>query len=365
MALPTCEVIAGDAFYQLPLLEAESIQCCVTSPPYYGLRDYGHPNQIGSEDTPEQYVEQIVRLGQELRRVLKPDGTFWLNLGDSYYNYRPGAGQQLNKQTISKTRQDLPTKCARRGTKLVGFKEKDRLMIPARCAIALQEDGWYLRDEIVWYKTSPMPESVTDRTSKAHEMIYLLTKNKDYYYNAEAIKVPFSPETLPRMKRGVSENNKYVQGAPGQTAPTMNQPRLNSKYSGQATKDYDSAGAQNPSDVKRRVEESILNGDGMANKKSVWTVSTAQFPGHHFATYPPDLIKPCILAGSRPGDTILDPFAGSGTTGYVANGLGRNAILIELNHEYLPMIRERCCMPLFDASFPDRYKETEQPELSL
>lgn len=333
--------MVGDALEKLRELPAGSVQTVVTSPPYFGLRDYGDPRQVGMETSPGLYVGRIVEISREIRRVLRDDGTFWLNLGDSYYNYRPGLGSALVKQTLSKTDQDLPKECSRRGLKQEGFKEKDRMMIPARVAIALQADGWYLRDEIVWHKTSPMPESVTDRTTKAHEFIYLLTKNKNYYYDAEAIKEPYSPETLPRMQRGGSDSNKYVNGAPGQTAPTMNQPRLHSKYKGQATKDYELALAQNPSDVKRRVEESILNGSGMANKKSVWTISTAQYPGAHFATYPADLIKPCILAGSKPGDIVLDPFAGSGTTGEVAIELGRSCILIELNPKYAEFCRER------------------------
>lgn len=348
--IPTCEIIHGDALQKLRELPEKCIQTCVTSPPYYGLRDYGDSRQLGQERTPGLYIEALLAISREIRRVLKDNGTFWLNLGDSYYNYRPG-GDGLNRHGIHKNVQSLPASTFRRGTKLKGYKEKDRLMIPARVAIALCRDGWYLRDEIVWNKTSPMPESVRDRTTKSHEMIYLLTKQPRYYYDAEAIKEPYSAETLPRMYRGVSDQNKYVQGAPGQTAPTMNQPRLHmeedppeqitmtleSSYKGMATKDYDSAQAQNPSEVKRRVEKSILNGNGMANKKSVWTVSTAQFPGEHFATYPPDLIKPCILAGSRVGDTVLDPFAGSGTTGRVAIQLGRNAILIELNPKYVAL----------------------------
>lgn len=332
--IPSCKIICGDAEEKLKELPDKSVQCVVTSPPYYGLRDYGDPRQLGLEETPDLFISRLVAISREIRRVLKDDGTLWLNLGDSYSS---GGRKSYDSAIISKTSGVRnPSAGGRRFTP--GWaKPKDRLMIPARSAIALQADGWYLRDEIVWHKTSPMPESVTDRTTKAHEFIYLLTKKKDYYYNADAIKEPYSPETLPRMQRGVSENNKYVHGAPGQTAPTMNQPRLHSKYKGQATKDYELALAQNPSDVKRRVEESILNGNGMANKKSVWTVSTAQFPGEHFATYPPDLIKPCILAGSKPGDMVLDCFAGSGTTGRVALELGRHCTLIELNEKYIAL----------------------------
>jgi len=332
--IPDRVVITGDAIEVLGRM-LHKVQCCVTSPPYYGLRDYGHPGQLGAERTPEEYIANIVELGRGVRSVLREDGVFWLNLGDSYYNYRPGVGG-LAKQSIAKTDQDLPKATSRRGTKLVGFKEKDRLMIPARCAIALQADGWYLRDEIVWHKPNPMPESVQDRTTKAHEMIYLLTKNKDYYYDAESIKEPYSPATMPRMARGVSDHHKNVDGAPGQSPHSMNQPRLRSSYEGQATKDYELALAQNPSDSKRRIEESILNGTG-ANKKSVWSVATYPQSDEHFAAFPPDLIKPCILAGSRLGDTILDPCAGRGTTGEVAIGLGRSVILIEINPKFSAM----------------------------
>lgn len=334
--LPSCEIIVGDCLTEMDRIAAGRVQCCVTSPPYYGLRDYGHPDQLGAEPTPEEYITHIVEFARGVRRVLKDDGTFWLNLGDSYYNYRPGAGQQLIKQSISKTDQDLPVTCARRGTKLAGFKEKDRMMIPARCAIALWEDGWYLRDEIVWFKPNPMPESMPDRTTKSHEFIYMLTKNKSYYYDQEAIKEPYSPATMPRMGRAISKNHKNSAGAPGQTPHTLHQPRLHSGYKGQATKEYELALAQNPSDSKRRIEESILNGSG-ANKKSVWMINNAPCPEAHFAAYPSELIMPCILAGSKLGDTILDPFAGTGTTGKVAIQLGRNAILIELNPKYAAM----------------------------
>ena len=336
---PTPTILIGDAAEKLKELPDRSVQMCVTSPPYYGLRDYGDPRQLGSEATPGIYLDRLVAISREIRRVLKDDGTFWLNLGDSYYNYRPGAGQAMTKQSCSRTDQSLPQSCARRGNILEGFKEKDRMMIPARCAIALCDDGWYLRDEIVWHKPNPMPESVTDRTTKSHEFIYLLSKNQDYYYDAEAIKVPYSPATMPRMARGVSGHHKNVDGAPGQTPHSMNQPRLHSDYTGQATKDYELALAQNPSDSKRRIEESILNGTG-ANKKSVWTVATSPYPDAHFATYPPDLIKPCILAGSRYGDTVLDPFGGRGTTGEVCIELGRNVILIELNPKYAALCEQ-------------------------
>jgi len=270
---------------------------CVTSPPYYGLRDYGDPRQLGSENTPGEYIERLVSISREIRRVLKDDGTFWLNLGDSYYNYRPGAGQSMTKQSVSRTDQSLPKRCARRGNVLKGFKEKDRMMIPARCAIALCDDGWYLRDEIVWHKPNPMPESVTDRTTKSHEFIYLLTRNEQYYYNAEAI----------REKGVIPEGTLAAKGS----SERFNMPGVNSR----------------PPEYKLY--------DGFRNKRSIWTVNTdSQGNGEHFAVFPPDLIKPCIMAGSRYGDTVLDPFGGRGTTAEVSIELGRNCILIELNPKY-------------------------------
>jgi DNA modification methylase len=295
--IPPPKILVGDALEKLRELPDRSVQMCVTSPPYYGLRDYGDPRQIGSEGSPGAYIGRLVAVAQEIWRVLRDDGTFWLNLGDSYYNYRPGAGQSLTKQSLARTDQSLPQECARRGNILEGFKEKDRMMIPARVAIALQDDRWYLRDEIVWHKPNPMPESVTDRTTKAHEFIYLLTKNQDYYYDAEAIR-----------ERGViPEGTLAAKGS----AERFNTPGVNSR----------------PPEYKRY--------DGMRNKRSVWSVNTdSSGNGEHFAVFPPDLIKPCILAGSGWGDTVLDPFAGRGTTGAVCVELGRDCILIELNPVY-------------------------------
>ena len=299
--LPTCKVITGNALDELRSLESESVQCCVTSPPYYGLRDYGDPLQVGLESTPEFYVERLVAISREIKRVLNSNGTFWLNIGDSYAGSgrgptgSTGIGTQERRQGFHSPKVKITP----------GLKPKDRMMIPARVAIALQEDGWFLRDEIVWYKPNPMPESVKDRCTKAHEMIYMLTKSRDYYFNQEAIKEPYSPATVTAGR----------------------------SYRGQATKDYELGMAQNPGEAKRRIEESIFNGTG-ANKRSVWEVNNCPSPDEHFAAYPSALITPCILAGSKSGDTILDPFAGTGTTGKVAIQLGRNAILIELNPKY-------------------------------
>lgn len=334
--LPTCEIITADCISGMSAVFSGNVQCCVTSPPYYGLRDYGTDAQIGAESSPELYIEHIVEMARQVRRVLREDGVFWLNLGDSYYNYRPGLGQRLSKQSLSKTLQDLPSTCARRGTKLAGFKEKDRMMIPARCALALWEDGWYLRDEIVWFKRNPMPESVTDRTTKAHEFIYMLTKSKDYYYDQEAILEPAAYDgRIDTMMKG---SRKYCDGELiGQSPNTL------SKKGGERwpkklayNQKHDSYG---PNGQAFNSIHAMEGGIPARNKRSVWDVTTVNCPDEHFAPFPPDLIKPCILAGSRIGDTILDPCAGRGTTGMVANELGRNAILIEINPKYAEMCR--------------------------
>jgi len=298
--IPAAEIFEGDAMEVLKQISSNSVQCVVTSPPYYGLRDYGDSRQLGLETTPGLYIERLVAISREIRRVLNEKGTYWLNLGDSYYNYRPG-GDGLNRTGLQKNTQSLPESTHRRGSRQKGFKEKDRMMIPARCAIALCDDGWYLRDEIVWHKPNPMPESMTDRCTKAHEMIYMLTKSQDYYYDQEAI----------REKGVIPAGTLAAKGS----AERFNMPGVNSR----------------PPEYKEY--------DGFRIKRSVWTVNTAQSPDEHFAIFPDDLIKPCILAGSKAGDIILDPFAGSGTTGKVAIQLGRNAILIEINPQYAVMCR--------------------------
>ena len=248
----------------------EKARCCVTSPPYYGLRNYGdEENQIGHEQTPEEYVDEMVKVFRLVRDCLTDDGTVWLNIGDSYYNYRPGKGQALSKQTLSKNHQDLPTKCARRGNKLDGLKEKDLIGIPWLLAFALRADGWYLRQDIIWNKPNPMPESVRDRCTKSHEYIFLLSKSQNYYFDVDAIKEP-----------------------------------------------------------TRR-------------KRSVWDITKKPYKDAHFAVFPPDLIEPCIKAGSERGDIILDPFIGSGTTAMVSKELGRDYIGCELHEEYGKLIQDR------------------------
>jgi DNA modification methylase len=422
------KILKGDCLETLKSLDEQSINTCVTSPPYWGLRDYGtgewvggdpdclhksakknadktggftgkrirkiggsennkylkhkkncpdcgatrKDNQLGMEDTPEEFVENLVRVFKEVKRVLRDDGTVWLNLGDSYYNYRPGKGQALSKQSVSNTDQDLPQDCARRGNKIAGLKEKDLVGIPWRVAFALQADGWYLRQDIIWHKPNPMPESVRDRCTKSHEYIFLLSKNPKYYYDNEAIK----EDSIYHGKDKRSDKG-------------------NIRYEGKRTNNKDT-----------KAQQSFVTINPKKNKRSVWTITTKPYKAAHFATFPTELIEPCVLAGcpeeicvdcgkpykrvmQKPkqleiernkrsglddrkvggvldkynrenppidlglqkqcdcetnetkGGTVLDPFGGSGTTGVVASKHNRNAVLCELNEGYIDIAEKR------------------------
>lgn len=346
---PSLTLLNGDARTELKQIPDGTVQCCVTSPPYFGLRDYKVAGQIGLEQTPELYVAELVAVFREVRRVLRDDGTLWLNLGDSYAgswgNYG-GQNRTAGKQRAISAGSRVPNAAWDERTKFKppgadgfeGVKPKDLIGIPWMVAFALRADGWYLRQDIIWSKPNPMPESVQDRCTKSHEYIFLLTKSARYYYDAAAIAEPASGALYDQVEEG---------------------------YNGEGTKDYTSNGVQNPSGVKARIianarkradqfggnkhngdttqhsDGSIYTGKLTRNKRSVWTVPTACCKEAHFATFPPDLIRPCILAGSRAGDTVLDPFGGSGTTGQVALEEGRNVILIELNPDYCALIRHR------------------------
>jgi len=277
----------------------DKARMCVTSPPYYGLRDYGgEENQIGQEQSPEDFIKNLVEVFGLVRDCLTDDGTLWVNIGDSYYNYRPGKGQAYPKQSVSKTKQDLPDKCNKRGNKLEGLKEKDLIGIPWMLAFALRADGWYLRQDIIWHKPNPMPESVKDRCTKSHEYLFLLSKNKRYYYDNEAIKEPAKDWGTRDRTKG-----KYHNAGTGLSPHTG----LSKSYA-------------------------------KKNKRSVWRVTNKPYKGAHFAVYPPDLIEPCIKAGSQKGDIILDPFMGSGTTARVARSLSRDYIGCELHEDYRDLI---------------------------
>ena len=311
-------VLFGDCRQTLQTIN-EPIQMCVTSPPYYGLRDYGGENQqIGQEQTPEEYIEELVSVFSIIRDKLNDDGTLWVNIGDSYYNYRPSKGKSYVKQTLSKTKQDLPDYSSKRNNKLSNYKEKDLIGIPFMLAFALRNDGWYLRQDIIWHKPNPMPESVKDRCTKSHEYIFLLSKSKRYYYNNEAIKEPVKQDWGTRNRT----NGKYHNTGSGL------QP-----HSG-LTKSYDKK-----------------------NKRSVWSVTNKPYKQAHFAVFPPDLIEPCILAGSKEGDIILDPFMGSGTTGMVAKQHNRHYIGCELHDNYKTLIDQR--VPVEEVAQPIQNPLTE------
>lgn len=334
-------ILQGNSLHVLPTLPDDSIQSCITSPPYWGLRDYGtatweggtmdcdhaipdyeqdpkNPGagshisrynkescfkcgakridaQIGLEDTPDQYVQKLVLVFREVRRVLKKDGTLWLNLGDSY-NGSGGAGGDYGPGGLKEGQPKYP------GRNIGSLKPKDLVGIPWRVAFALQADGWYLRSDIIWAKPNPMPESVTDRPTKSHEYLFLLTKNKDYYYDANSIKE--------RVKQDWGTRD-----------------RTNGKYH------TEGSGLQPHSGLEKSY--------GTANKRSVWWITTQPYPDAHFAVFPEALVEPCIKAGSKSDDFVLDPFCGSGTTGVVALKHGRRFVGIELNPDYIKLAESR------------------------
>jgi DNA modification methylase len=358
------EILAGDCRETLKTLADQSINTCITSPPYWGLRDYGEGEQLGMEDTPEEFVNNLVEVFREVKRVLRSDGTVWLNLGDSYC----GTGNKGN-HTDPKHKEGRSGQKIALNNKVEGLKSKDLVGIPWRVAFALQQDGWYLRQDIIWHKPNPMPESVKDRCTKAHEYIFLLSKSPKYYFDNEAIKEDAKTEPALRNKMGEGYQADYTKG-------------------------------------KRFSDGERVWGSKKRNKRSVWTVTTKPFKGAHFATFPMDLIEPCVLAGcpekvcvacgksyervmqrpkqldvernkrsglddrkiggvldkynrenpsidlglqkqcdcetneTKPG-TVLDPFGGSGTTGQIADGHNRNAILCELNPEYIEISKKR------------------------
>lgn len=302
----TVTIHTGDCRDVLATLPTASVDCIVTSPPYFGLRDYGKANQIGLEPTPDAFVAEMVDVFREARRVLRDDGTLWLNIGDSYAVSGKG-GNPADSQHRKQATNVGSLVSGRKRTDVL--KPKDLIGIPWRVAFALQADGWYLRQDIIWSKPNPMPESVRDRCTKAHEYIFLLSKSERYYYDADAIAEP-------------------------------------AKYAGHVV----SLGDKSLSRGQARAAGRLPSGNGNAvsvtvsptrNRRSVWTITTKTFGGAHFATFPPELAELCTKAGCRIGGVVLDPFGGAGTTGLVADRLGRNAILIELNPDYAEMARHR------------------------
>jgi DNA modification methylase len=305
-------ILCGDALTTLRTLPSESVHCIVTSPPYFGLRDYGVAGQIGLEQMPEDYVTQLVAVFAEARRVLRTDGTLWLNIGDSYANDGKWGGASGGKHATGLH----GASGVGRNKRHTGLKPKDLCMIPARVALALQADGWWLRSEIVWAKPTPMPEPVIDRPTRAHEMIYLLAKSEHYAYDADAIRESLAPKTFTTFG-----TKHHAQG-------------------------NDALGRVKSDNWGRTVAERKpkLNAAGRiagANKRDVWTVASRPFREAHFATFPPKLIEPCILAGCPVGGVVLDPFMGAGTVGLVARRHSRHYLGIELNAEYIALAEGR------------------------
>jgi len=348
-------VLQGDWVEQLKTLPDESVHCCVTSPPYWGLRDYGVRGQLGLEKTPEEYVARVVDGFREVRRVIRTDGTLWMNLGDSYARNggEPGGGNRELMHLEGKQRRmlSLPDNSW-------GLKPKDLVGIPWRVAFALQADGWYLRSDIIWHKPNPMPESVTDRPTKSHEYIFLLSKSQKYFYDAQAIAEPgitgdmrrpygsegsWELDGRPTGQRhgGQPRNGKIDKEGRNSRIHVSRDPQHEREYNGKHRNELEQAAGRR---LLKNVAEARANGGDhenpfgtTRNKRTVWTVATAPYSEAHFATFPPDLIKPCILAGCPVGGTVLDPFGGSFTTGQVALELGRKAIMIELNPAYCEM----------------------------
>lgn len=401
------KILLGNCKEVLKQLPDKSVRCCVTSPPYYGLRDYGTgkwvggdtecdhkggpmrtkeninkntgtgndvkntedheflknscgrcgamriDDQIGLEETPEKFIASLVEVFEEVKRVLTDDGTLWVNIGDSYAADR---GYQVGHGKI-RGAQDARDAGAVSGRAMksadYGLKPKDLIGIPWMLAFALRSAGWYLRQDIIWHKPNPMPESVTDRCTKSHEYIFLLSKSRQYYYNHEAIKTPIQDASAQRLLQDI-ENQKGSDRVPGKTNGAMKavghknmqrQDKNHSFHESRKGSGTDSTSAINGTGVKGHSgnfrQDGTLIGGGMANKRSVWTVTTKPYSEAHFATYPPELIVDCIKAGSEEGDVILDPFSGAGTTAMVARKLNRNFVAIELNQKYIDIANKR------------------------
>ena len=304
------KILQGDVLARLKDIPDGYVQMVCTSPPYWALRDYGAEGQFGLEPTPEGYVEKLVEIGQEIKRVLRDDGTFWLNLGDTYWG-GGWRGVELNKHSGDVQKGHPGSHCGDNISMGKGshslIKPKDMVGIPWRSAFGLQADGWYLRQDIIWNKPNPMPESVTDRCTKEHEYIFLLSKSKNYYFDSNAIKQPYKENTKPGSQFGGKKGNSEL--------------GMKSKL--------------------QKSEQGYFEMKDGANMKSVWNIPVRPFKGAHFATFPEKIPELCIRAGSKEGDIVLDPFFGSGTTGWVAQRLGRNWLGIELNPDYIKIAEER------------------------
>ncbi|MEE5149053.1 site-specific DNA-methyltransferase [Pseudomonas alliivorans] len=382
------QILVGDCIDMMRTLPDESVHTCVTSPPYYGLRDYGVEGQIGLEETPAEFIARLVDVFREVRRVLRADGTIWVNMGDTYASTAPGTrnspqtkGSKSNADQWANVRPDL---------RAFGIKPKDLLGIPWRLAFALQDDGWYLRQDIIWHKPNPMPESTRDRCTKAHEYLFLLSKSRRYHYDSDAIREPANltgkgnangyrggayvngstfdnAEGGKRTSSGNTVPNHGVGWGHGTDKASRNRPRVTVPTGWDTSTGEGGHGAFHKDGAERKRRDSFKREDSKReqaipgqskgthrpdrdesthdtatrNKRSVWTVATHAFKEAHFATFPPDLIRPCILAGAPRGGVVLDPFGGAGTTSLVSMQEGRRSIICELNPEYAALARAR------------------------
>ncbi|MHC2797160.1 DNA modification methylase [Mesorhizobium jarvisii] len=322
------KIVIGDCRQKLSELADCSVNCCVTSPPYFGLRDYGVDGQIGMEESPDAFVVEMVSVFRAVRRVLRDDGTLWLNLGDSYANDGKWGGHTGGKHVSA-----LHCSPIGRNKRYTGLKPKDLIGIPWRVAFALQEDGWYLRSDIIWHKPNPMPESVTDRPTSAHEHIFLFSKADRYHYDADAIR---EAESVPDWDDG----SRIFGGVNKHGANAAHGDRTTGRRAGVRKRGLPPRHAQYVESSDQSGLDQVPRGGGR-NARNVWTIATRPYAEAHFATFPPNLAERCIKAGCPGGGTVLDPFGGAGTTGLVADQLQRNAILIELNPAYAEMARHR------------------------
>lgn len=314
-------IITGDAITVLKSIPSDSVNVCVTSPPYFNLRDYGAPGQIGHEKTPEEFIAKLVEVFREVRRVLKPDGTLWVNIGDSYATSSGAQPPTNTRNTTGHTAKSVP----------YGYKRKDLIGIPWMLAFALRADGWYLRQDIIWAKPNTMPESVKDRCTKSHEYIFLLSKSPKYYFDAEAISEPIAESSAKRYAQDIaSQAGSYRQPGRGERSMKAAAPRFGGQKYGDDGRPESRAKSGN-----------LYTPTPRRNKRDVWMVSTSGFKGAHFAVFPEKLVEPCILAGCPEGGTVIDPFVGSGTSGVVAAKNGRNFIGIDVNPQYASMAKQR------------------------
>lgn len=324
-------IICGDALEMLKNFPDESISCCITSPPYYGLRDYKSDGQIGREATVEEYLDRLVQVFRQVKRVLKKDGTCFIVIGDSYAGSGGGKGQYMDPKYPKGRNGQNPSITQ----KVLGYKSKDLMGIPWRLAFALREDGWYLRSDIIWHKENAMPEACRDRPTRSYEHIFLLSKSPKYYYDFDAMAEPMKEVSKKRYMRGRSEYNKYLNEDAGINVQKINKARKYGEYKGDNIPQF-------------------------RNKRDIWTINTVSFRGEHYAAFPPKLAEICMIAGSPKGGIILDPFLGSGTVGFVALMQDRKYIGIELNEDYVNLAKKRISEEV--KKFNEEQKQEVQEE---